>query len=108
MKQGAYVFEIASTGSKYTIRNKSTGTYLGSYNSYLYSRSSYSSSYCQWSLSISSGNATVSNSASSRYPYLAFASSNYFMVSSSVPTGLYLWKLTTTGGSSTTYYTTIG
>ena len=104
----AYVFEIASTGSKYTIRNKSTGTYLGSYNSYLYSRSSYSSSYCQWNLSISSGNATVSNSASSRYPYLAFASSNYFMVSSSVPTGLYLWKLTTTGGSSTTYYTTVG
>jgi len=102
----AYVFEIASTGSKYTIRNKSTGTYLGSYNSYLYSRSSYSSSYCQWSLSISSGNATVSNSASSRYPYLAFASSNYFMVSSSVPTGLYLWKLTTTGGTTTTYYTT--
>ena len=102
----AYVFEIASTGSKYTIRNKSTGTYLGSYNSYLYSRSSYSSSYCQWNLAISNGNATISNSASSRYPYLAFSSSNYFMVGSSAPTGLYLWKLTTTGGSTTTYYTT--
>ncbi len=102
----AYVFDIASTGSKYTIKNKSTGTYLGSYNSYLYSRSSYSSSYCQWSLSNSNGNMTVSNSASSRYPYLAFSSSNYFMVNSSAPTGLYFWKLTTTGGSTTTYYTT--
>ena len=102
----AYVFDIASTGSKYTIKNKSTGTYLGSYSSYLYSRSSYSSSYCQWSLSNSNGNMTVSNSASSRYPYLAFSSSNYFMVNSSAPTGLYFWKLTTTGGSTTTYYTT--
>ena len=102
-----YVFTVASTGSKYTIKNASTGTYLGSYNSYLYSRSSYSSSYCQWSLSNSNGNMTVSNSASSRYPYLAFSSSNYFMVNSSAPTGLYFWKQTTTGGTTTTYYTTI-
>ena len=101
----AYVFNVASTGSKYTIQNASTGTYLGSYSSYLYSRSSYSSSYCQWSLSISGSNVTAANSASSRYPYLAFSSSNYFMVSSSAPTGLYFWKQTT-GGTTTTYYTT--
>ncbi len=102
----AYVFEVAASGSKYTIRNKSTGTYLGSYNSYLYSRSSNSSSYCQWSLAVSDGNVTATNSASSRYPYLSFSSSNYFMVGSSAPTGLCFWKLTTTGGSTTTYYTT--
>ena len=48
----------------------------------------------------------ASNSASSRYPYLAFSSSNYFMVNSSAPTGIYFWAETTTGGSSVTYYTT--
>ncbi|MBR6378035.1 MAG: hypothetical protein IKS05_09790, partial [Oscillospiraceae bacterium] len=91
----------------YTIKNKSTGTYLGSYNSYLYSRTSNSSSYCRWTLSMNNGNVTAANSASSRYPYLAFSSSNYFMMGSSAPTGLYFWKQTTTGGSgSTTYYTT--
>jgi len=104
----AYVFDIAASGNKYTIRNKSTGTYLGSYNSYLYSRTSNSSSYCKWGLALSNGNATLTNTASSRYPYLAFSSSNYFMVSSTAPTGLYLWKQTTTsgGGSTVTYYTT--
>ena len=103
----AYVFAVASTGSKYTIRNASTGTYLGSYNSYLYSRSSYSSSYCQWSLSISGSNVTAANSASSRYPYLSFSSSKYFMVASSAPTGLCFWK-ETAGGSATWYTTVIG
>ena len=103
----AYVFNVASTGSKYSIRNASTNTYLGSYSSYLYSRSSYSSSYCQWSLSISGSNVTAANSASSRYPYLAFSSNKYFMVNSSAPTGLYFWKQTTTGGTTTTYYTTV-
>ena len=104
----AYVWNIAASGSYYTIKNASTGTYLGSYSSYLYSRKSYSSSYCRWTISIdSSGNVTAKNTASSRYPYLSFSSSNYFMVNSSVPTGLYFWKETTTGGTSTTYYTTI-
>ncbi len=102
----AYVFDIAASSSKYTIKNKSTGTYLGSYNSYLYSRSTNSSSYCRWTFAMSNGNVTASNTASSRYPYLAFSSSNYFMMGSSAPTGLYFWKLTTTGGSTTTYYTT--
>ncbi|MBO4418304.1 MAG: InlB B-repeat-containing protein [Oscillospiraceae bacterium] len=103
----AYVFDVAASSSKYTIKNKSTGTYLGSYNSYLYSRTSNSSSYCRWTLSMNNGNVTAANSASSRYPYLAFSSSNYFMINSSAPTGLYFWKQTTTGGSgSTTYYTT--
>ncbi len=102
----AYVFDIAASSNKYTIKNKSTGTYLGSYNSYLYSRTSNSSSYCRWTLSMNNGNVTAANSASSRYPYLAFSSSNYFMVNSSAPTGLYFWKLTSTGGTTTTYYTT--
>ena len=101
----AYVFDVAASSSKYTIKNKSTGTYLGSYNSYLYSRSSNSSSYCRWTFAMNNGNVTASNTASSRYPYLAFSSSNYFMMGSSAPTGLYFWKLTTTGGT-TTYYTT--
>ena len=103
-----YVFSVASTGSKFSIRNKSTGTYLGSYSSYLYSRSSYSSSYCQWALSVSGGNVTASNSYSSRYPYLSFSSSKYFMIASSAPTGLYFWKLTENGGGATYYTTVIG
>ena len=104
----AYVWKIAKTGSYYTIQNASTGTYLGNYSSYLYSRSSYSSSYCRWTLSCSSGNITAKNTGSSRYPYLSFSSSGYFMVNSSVPTGLYFWKQTTvsTDGSTVTYYTT--
>ena len=105
----AYVWNIAATGSYYTIKNASTSTYLGNYSSYLYSRKSYSSTYCRWTLSMdSSGNVTAKNTGSSRYPYLSFSSSKYFMVNSSVPTGLYFWKETTTstGGTSTTYYTT--
>ena len=101
----AYVWNIAATGSYYTIRNASTGTYLGNYSSYLYSRSSYSSSYCRWTLSCSSGNMTVKSTRSTSYPYLSFSSNNYFMVNSSAPTGLYFWKETTVGGT-VTYYTT--
>ena len=103
----AYVWNLTADGSYYKLQNASTGTYLGSYNSYLYSRSSYSSSYCRWTLSMdSSGNVTAKNTASSSYPYLSFSSSNYFMVNRTAPTGLYFWQQTTTGGSTVTYYTT--
>ena len=54
----------------------------------------------------SSGNVTAKNTGSSRYPYLSFSSSKYFMVNSSAPTGIYFWAETTTGGGSVTYYTT--
>ena len=101
-----YVWKIAKTGSYYTIQNASTGTYLGNYSSYLYSRSSYSSTYCRWSLSCSSGNMTVKSTRSTSYPYLSYSSSGYFMVNSSVPSGLYFWKETTGSGSTVTYYTT--
>ncbi len=103
----AYVWKVSATGSYYTLQNASTGAYLGNYSSYLYSRSSYSSTYCRWNLSMdSSGNMTVKSTRSTSYPYLSFSSSKYFMVGSSVPTGLYFWKETTTGGSGTTYFTT--
>ena len=103
----AYVWKIAKTGSYYTIQNASTGTYLGNYSSYLYSRSSYSSTYCRWTLSCSSGDMTVKSTRSTSYPYLSFSSNNYFIVNSSAPSGLYFWKQTTTsGGSTVTYYTT--
>ena len=101
----AYVFTIASTGSKYTIRNASTGTYVGSYSSYLYSRNSYSSTYCQWTLAMNGSAVKASNSASSRYPYLSFSSSKYFMVNSSASSSIYFWK--ETAGGSTTLYTTL-
>jgi len=104
----AYVWNVAKTGSYYTIRSAATGTYLSNKSNYLYSQSSYSSSYGRWTLSSSSGNVTAKNTGSSRYPYLSFSSSKYFMVNSSAPTGLYFWKETTSGGTSTTYYTTLG
>ena len=103
----AYVWKVSATGSYYTFQNASTGAYLGNYSSYLYSRSTYSSTYCRWNLSMdSSGNMTVKSTRSTSYPYLSFSSRKYFMVGSSVPTGLYFWKETTTGGSGTTYFTT--
>ena len=101
----AYVFNIASYSSKYSIRNASTGTYLASQSSYLYSRSSLSSSSCKWSLSMSGSAVSVSNSASRNYPYLAFSSSGYFMINRSTGS-IYLWKLTS-GGTTATYYTTV-
>ena len=102
-----YIFKVAADGSYYTIQNSSTGTYVASKSSYLYSLPSYNSSYCRWTLSCSSNNVTAKNTASSSYCYLScYTSSKYFMLNSSVPTGLYFWKQTSTGGTSTTYYTT--
>ena len=103
----AYVFTVGTSGSYYTFKNKSTGTYLGSYRSYLYSRTSLSTSYCRWSLSMNGTAVNLYNSASSRYPYMAFSSSNYFMMYSASNTTISLWKYTSSGSSSTTYYTTL-
>ena len=100
----AYTFTIAKSGSKYSIKNNSTGTYLSSKSSYLYALSSLSSSYSYWTLSMSGSAVKAQNSASSRYPYLAFSSRGYFMVNSST-SGIYFWKLGSTG-SSETFYTT--
>ena len=102
----AYVFEIAATGSNYTIKNVSTSTYMGSYNSYLYSRSSYSSSYCNWGVEYDLYNICmkVSNSASSNYPYMVKGSNSYFVINSSYTTNkTQFWKET---AEITTYYAT--
>ncbi len=102
----AYVFEIAPTGSSYTIKNASTGTYLGSYNSYLYSRSTYSSSYCNWGVEYDLYNICmkVSNSASSNYPYLVKGSGSYFVINTGYTTNkTQLWKEAVEG---VTYYNT--
>ena len=103
----AYVFTVGTSGSYYTFKNKSTGTYLGSYRSYLYSRTSLSTSYCRWSMSMNGTAVNLYNSASSSYPYMAFSSSNYFMMYSASNTTISLWKYTSSGSSSTTYYTTL-
>ncbi len=103
----AYVFTVGTSGSYYTFKNKSTGTYLGNYRSYLYSRTSLSTSYCRWSMSMNGTAVNLYNSASSSYPYMAFSSSNYFMMYSASNTTIRLWKYTSSGSSSTTYYTTL-
>ena len=100
----AYTFTIAKSGSKYTIKNNSTGTYLASKSNYLYALSSSTSSYGLWTLAMNGTAVKAQNSASSRYPYLSFSSSKYFMVASSASTGIYFWKLAE--GGSATYYTT--
>ena len=102
----AYVFEIAPSGSSYTIKNASTGTYMGSYNNYLYSRSSYSSSYCNWGVEYDLYNICmkVSNSASSNYPYLVKGSNSYFVINSGYTTNkTQFWKEEVEG---VTYYNT--
>ncbi|MBQ1679386.1 MAG: hypothetical protein II062_07645, partial [Oscillospiraceae bacterium] len=102
----AYIFEIAPNGSGYYLKNKSTGTYMGSYNSYLYSRTSNDTSYCVWSLDYDLYNICmkVSNAASSNYPYLVKGSNSYFVVNSGYTTNkTQFWKETT---ASTTYYWT--
>ena len=102
----AYVFGIAPVGSSYTIRNASTGTYMGSYNSYLYSRSSYESNYCNWSVEYDLYNICmkVSNSASSSYPYMVKGSNSYFVVNSGYTTNkTQFWKEEVEG---VTYYNT--
>ena len=102
----AYVFELTATGSNYTIKNVSTSTYMGSYNSYLYSRSSYSSSYCNWAVEYDLYNICmkVSNSASSNYPYLVKGSNSYFVINSGYTTNkTQFWKET---AESTSYYAT--
>jgi hypothetical protein len=100
----AFVFNASASGSYYAFRNASTGTYLASRSSYLYSYNSLSTSYCRWVPSIGSGGAVLRNPASSRYPYLSFSSSKYFMINSSASSMIYLWKQTS--GTSGTYYTT--
>ncbi len=103
----AYVFELTATGSNYTIKNASTSTYMGSYNNYLYSRSSYSSSYCNWAVEYDLYNICmkVSNSANSSYPYLTKHSSNsYFVINNAYTTNkVQFWRETE---EITTYYTT--
>ena len=71
---------------------------MGSYNSYLYSRSSYSASYCNWGVEYDLYNICmkVSNSASSSYPYLVKGSNAYFVINSGYTTNkTQLWKQTT-------------
>ena len=103
----AYVFTVGTSGSYYTFKNKSTGTYLGSYRSYLYSRTSLSTSYCRWTMSMNGTAVNMYNSASSSYPYMAFSNSNYFMMYSSSNTTISLWKYVGSGSTTTTYYTTL-
>ena len=100
----SYVFTFAPTGGYYTILNNGTNTYLSNYSRSLYSRTSYSSLYCRWSISCSNGNALLKSTIYPLYPYLTFSSSNYFMTSSNTVSSINLWKETRI---STTYYVTV-
>ena len=99
----AYIFNAESFNGGYSLKNAGTGTYLASRSSYLYSYTSLSSSYCKWAFAMNGSAVKASNSASSRYPYLSFSSSNYFMINSSASSGIFFWKETAAG---TSYYAT--
>ncbi len=105
-----YKFNVAASGSYYTIRNASTNTYLAEVgSSYLLGGySTYVSSYCDWTpgTGANASSATIAVTASG-YPYLSFSSdSHYFWSGSSSNTNytsVRWWKETPVGA---TYYTT--
>ncbi|MBQ1409855.1 MAG: hypothetical protein IIY94_01060, partial [Oscillospiraceae bacterium] len=102
----AYVFQAASAGTGYSLKNLSTNTYVGSNSSYLYSLSSYSASTCIWDMEYDTYQICmkVSNAASDSYPYLVKGSNSYFVLNNVYTTNkTQFWKQTT---ASTTYYNT--
>ena len=104
----AYVFTMAKHGSYYSLQNVSTGTYVGmNSNTYLAGYTTYTSTYCDWTPGVGSNASSMKSAASGSYPYLSFTTgSKYFWSGSSANSSIRFWKQTTTGGSSTTYYTT--
>ena len=87
------VFKIAHiSGSYHSIQSISSKTYVGVVNSYLYSRMSYTASYCRWVLSVSDGAVLAKTPARTKYPYLSFSSKNFFALTTAAPTAVSFWK----------------
>ena len=103
----AYVFQITAANGKYAVMNASTGTYLASKGSYLYSYKTNSASYCRWSLAMNGAAVDATNAASRTYTHLGFSAGNYFMLGRNADNNICFWKQTS-GSSSTVYTTEIG
>ena len=104
----AYVFTMAKHGSYYSVQSASTGTYLGmTSGTILAGYSTYTATYCDWTPGVGTNASSMKSAVSGKYPYLSFTTgSKYFWSGSSANSSIRFWKQTTTGGSSTTYYTT--
>ena len=103
-----YVMTVAASGSYYSIKAPNNTYYGMNSSSYLYSYSSYNSSYCAWTPSINtSGVAQLKNSRNGSYPYFGWSTSNNYFWSASTNNAnvLRLWKETQIT-TSTTYYCT--
>ena len=99
-----YVFEVTAVNGKYALRNESTGTYLASRGSYLYSYKTNSAVYCRWTLSFSAGTAEASNTAGSLLTRLSYADGRYFRIDRTADPDLCFWKKSES--TSVTVYTT--
>ena len=101
-----YVFAIAKTGSVYTIKNETTGFWIGTQSTYLHNMGSYIADYSDWNIEYDLYNICmkVANVASTQYTYLVKGSNSYFVVNTGYTTNkTQFWRETT---ESTTYYWT--
>ncbi|MBR3382997.1 MAG: InlB B-repeat-containing protein [Clostridia bacterium] len=103
-----YVFTIAPSGSYYSVKSVSQGSYLGQLNDTYHTLAAYSAlntTYCLWTPGVGTDASSFSNTSSTNYPYLSFyPSGSYFWTGSTTNTAytsVRLWKETTESGSST-------
>jgi len=107
----SYVFTVAPSGSYYSIKSVSAGSYLGQTTSYyLGAYSTLNTTYCRWTLGYYSNYIGMySANSSSSYPLLSFNTSNNYFWTGSVANQatnaqqIRFWKETQLG---TYYYTT--
>ncbi|MBR4702016.1 MAG: InlB B-repeat-containing protein, partial [Oscillospiraceae bacterium] len=101
-----YVFEIAKSGSAYTIKNNNSGYWIGTQSTYLHNMGSYIADYSDWTMEYDLYNICmkIANVASTQYTYLVVGSNKYFVVNTGYTTNkTQLWRETT---ESVTYYWT--
>ena len=101
-----YVFALAKNGSYYTIKNETTGFWIGTQSTYLHNMGSYQADYSDWNVEYDLYNICmkVANVASTQYTYLVKGSNSYFVVNTGYTTNkTQFWKEEVEG---VTYYAT--
>ncbi len=101
-----FVFALAKNGSYYTIKNETTGFWIGTQSTYLHNMGSYQTSYSDWNVEYDLYNICmkVANVGSTQYTYLVKGSNSYFVVNTGYTTNkTQFWKEEVEG---VTYYAT--
>ena len=101
-----FVFHIGKSGSAYTIKNETTGFWIGTQSTYLHNMGAYQTDYSDWNIEYDLYNICmkVANVASTNYTYLVKGSNSYFVVNTGYTTNkTQFWKEETEG---VTYYNT--